>query len=39
MTSIPWGSDHPHYDRTIEDFFDDDTDPYADISYWSKAAY
>ena len=39
MTSIPLGSDHPHYDRTIEDFFDDDTDPYADISYWSKAAY
>jgi hypothetical protein len=39
VTSIPWDPDHPQHDRTIEDFFDDDTDPYADISYWSKAAY
>jgi hypothetical protein len=39
MKSISWGSDHPNVDSTIEDFFDDDTDPYSDISYWSKAAY
>jgi hypothetical protein len=30
---------HPHVHLAVEDFCDDDTDPYADIGYWSKLSY
>jgi hypothetical protein len=32
-------ANHPHADLTVEDFCDDDSDPYADFSYWSKLPY
>ena len=30
---------HPYVDLSVEDFCDDDTDPYADVRYWSKLPY